>query len=93
MIGGQYTYAEVPFFDWIKEAFDLTSNNYDKVGELAQGFIPAMIVREILIRKKVILIRKWLNFIIVSIGMAINVSYEFIEWFVAEKQENQKNIF
>ena len=48
-----------------------------------------MIVREILIRKKVILIRKWLNFIIVSIGMSISVSYEFIEWFVAEKQENQ----
>lgn len=85
MIGGHYTYAEVPFFDWVKEALDLTRNNYDKVGHFAQGFIPAMIAREILIRKKVVVIRKWLNFIIVSICMAISVTYEFIEWFVAEQ--------
>ena len=84
MVGGHYTYAEVPLFDWIKDAFDLSRNNYDKVGHFAQGFVPAMIAREILLRKNVVNGRKWLNVFIVSMSMAISVSYEFIEWFVAE---------
>jgi len=84
MIGGHYAYAEVPLFDWIKDTFDLSRNNYDKVGHFAQGFIPAMIIRELFIRKGVVQIKSWFNFIIVSICMAISVSYEFIEWFVAE---------
>ncbi|MGB5555268.1 MAG: DUF2238 domain-containing protein [Flavobacteriaceae bacterium] len=84
MVGGHYTYAEVPFFDWIKEVFDMTRNNYDKVGHLAQGFVPAMIARELMIRKQVVHKRSWLNFIIVCICMAISVAYEFIEWGVAE---------
>ena len=84
MVGGHYTYAEVPLFNWIMDAFDLTRNNYDKVGHFAQGFIPAMITREILLRNKVVNGRKWLNVFIVSISMAISVAYEFIEWFVAE---------
>jgi putative membrane protein len=54
MVGGHYTYAEVPFFDWIKDVFELERNNYDKLGHLAQGFIPAIIAREILIRKSVV---------------------------------------
>ncbi len=54
MIGGHYTYAQVPFFDYIKEIFELERNNYDKVGHFAQGFIPAMIAREIIIRKNII---------------------------------------
>lgn len=83
MVGGHYTYAEVPFFDWIREVFNLSRNNYDKVGHLAQGFVPAMIAREILIRNQVVNSRKWLNVFIVSICMAISVAYEFIEWFVA----------
>jgi len=69
---------------WIKDAFDLSRNNYDKVGHLAQGFVPAMITRELFIRKNVVVNRKWLSFIVVSICMAISVLYEFIEWFVAE---------
>ncbi len=84
MVGGHYTYAEVPLFDWIKEALDQSRNNYDKIGHFAQGFIPAIIAREILIRKQVVNNLRWLNFIVVSICMAISVSYEFIEWFVAE---------
>ncbi|KAA3610752.1 MAG: DUF2238 domain-containing protein [Calditrichaeota bacterium] len=84
MVGGHYTYAEVPLFDWIREAFDQSRNNYDKVGHFAQGFIPAMIAREILVRKSVVNGRKWLNAIIVSMCLAISASYEFIEWFVAE---------
>lgn len=83
MIGGHYTYAEVPAFDWLRDTFDMARNNYDKVGHFAQGFIPAMIAREILIRKQVVNKRSWLNVIIVCMAMAISVSYEFIEWFVA----------
>ena len=83
MVGGHYTYAEVPLFNWIKEVFDLSRNNYDKVGHLAQGFVPAMITREILVRMQVVNSRKWLNVFVVSICMSISVAYEFIEWLVA----------
>lgn len=83
IIGGHYTYAEVPLFDWIQEIFNQTRNNYDKVGHFAQGFVPAMIARELLIRKKVVNSNSWLNFIVVCIAMAISVTYEFIEWGVS----------
>lgn len=82
-IGGHYTYAEVPFFDWIKEAFNQSRNNYDKLGHFAQGFVPAMIVRELFIRKKVIANKSYFNFIIVSICLAISAAYEWIEWGVS----------
>ena len=82
-IGGHYTYAEVPFFDYIKELFHQSRNNYDKVGHFAQGFIPAMIIRELFIRKKVIANQSFFNFIIVSICLAISAAYEWIEWFVS----------
>lgn len=83
MVGGHYTYAEVPLFDWIKELFHQSRNNYDKVGHFAQGFIPAMIAREIFIRNKIIQGRGWLNFLTVTVCMSISVIYEFIEWAVA----------
>jgi len=83
IIGGHYTYAEVPLFDWIQQTFNQTRNNYDKVGHFAQGFVPAMIARELLIRKQVINSKGWLNFIVVCIAMAISVTYEFIEWAVS----------
>ncbi|WP_456438822.1 DUF2238 domain-containing protein [Psychroserpens sp.] len=79
IIGGHYTYAEVPLFDWIQDAFNQTRNNYDKVGHFAQGFVPAMITRELLLRENVINSNGWLNFIVVCIAMAISVTYEFIE--------------
>lgn len=82
-IGGHYTYAEVPFFDYIKEVFHQSRNNYDKVGHFAQGLVPAMIIRELFIRKKVISNQSFFNFIIVSICLAISAAYEFIEWFVS----------
>lgn len=84
MIGGHYTYAKVPFFDWVKDFFDLSRNNYDKVGHLAQGFIPAIITREIFIRKAVIRIKGWFNFIVVCVCLALSAFYELIEWWVAE---------
>lgn len=84
MVGGHYTYAEVPLFDWIKEAFDQNRNNYDKVGHFAQGFIPAILAREILIRKHMIQGTKiWLNYIILSLILAFSAFYELIEWWVA----------
>jgi len=85
MVGGHYTYAEVPLFDWIKEVLDQSRNNYDKVGHFAQGFIPAILAREILLRKEIVSGSKiWLNYIIVSIILAFSAFYELIEWWVAE---------
>ncbi len=83
MIGGHYTYAKVPLFDWINTLFDLGRNNYDKVGHLAQGFIPAIIAREIFIRKKVVNGAVWMNFLIVCFCLAFSAFYELIEWWVA----------
>ena len=82
-IGGHYTYAEVPLFDWIKETFHQSRNNYDKVGHFMQGFVPAMIIRELFIRKQVIANLAFFNFIIVSICLAISAAYEWIEWGVS----------
>ena len=83
MIGGHYTYAEVPLFNWLRDVFHMSRNNYDKVGHFAQGFIPAIIIREILIRKSVVKNGKWLFFIVVCICLALSAAYEFIEWWVA----------
>ena len=84
MVGGHYTYAEVPLFDWIKEVLDQSRNNYDKVGHLAQGFIPAILAREILLRNEIVQGSKiWLNYIILSIILAFSAFYELIEWWVA----------
>jgi len=83
MIGGRYTYALVPWFDWLKETFELSRNHYDKVGHFAQGFVPALIVREILVRKSPLKGSRWLFFIVVSICLAFSAFYELIEWWVA----------
>ena len=83
MVGGHYTYAEVPLFDWIKDYFGMARNNYDKIGHLAQGFIPAIIAREILIRKSVIQKSGWLSFSIICFCLALSAFYEIIEWWVA----------
>lgn len=83
IIGGHYTYAEVPLFNWIRDTFELSRNHYDKVGHFAQGFIPAVIIREILIRKSPVKQGKWLFFIVVSVCLALSAFYEFIEWWVA----------
>ena len=83
MIGGRYTYAMVPLFNWIKDSFELSRNHYDKVGHFAQGFIPALVIREILIRKSPLGGSKWLFFVVVSICLALSALYELIEWWVA----------
>lgn len=83
MIGGHYTYAEVPFFDTLQQSFDWSRNNYDKVGHFAQGLVPALLAREILIRKNIVNGQGWVNFFSVSIALAFSAFYELIEWWVA----------
>ena len=83
MVGGHYTYAEVPLFDTLKEWMGSERNNYDKVGHFAQGFVPAILAREILIRNHVVNGRTWLFVMIVSICLAFSAFYELIEWWVA----------
>jgi len=83
MVGGHYTYAEVPLFDWLQDVFGQARNNYDKLGHFAQGFIPAMLSREILLRKDVINGRAWLNFLVVCCCLALSAFYELVEWAVA----------
>ena len=82
-IGGHYTYAEVPLFDWIRDQFHLQRNNYDKVGHFAQGFVPAMIARELLIRLRVVNGAAWRNLFILSFVLAFSAFYELVEWWVA----------
>jgi putative membrane protein len=82
-IGGHYTYAEVPLFNWIKEVFDQSRNNYDKLGHFFQGFVPAFITRELFIRKKIVKPGMWLSFMTVCVCVTISALYEFLEWFVA----------
>jgi putative membrane protein len=93
MVGGHYTYAEVPVGEWVREWSGGTRNNYDKLGHLAQGFIPAIVIREILIRNSVVAVRAWLSFIIVSICLAISAFYELIEWWVALMSEEAADSF
>jgi putative membrane protein len=82
-IGGHYTYAEVPAFDWLRDTFHQTRNNYDKVGHFMQGFGPALIAREVYLRRKVVQGSGWLAFLAVCTCMAISALYELIEWAVA----------
>ncbi len=83
MVGGHYTYAEVPIGDWFRELFDGTRNNYDKLGHFAQGFVPAIVAREIVIRLSVFNSKAWMNFFIVAMCLGISAFYELIEWWVA----------
>lgn len=83
MVGGHYTYAEVPLFDSLSDVFGFTRNNYDKLGHLAQGFVPAMITREIILRKNVVNGAGWQNFFIVCFCLALSAFYELLEWWVA----------
>ncbi len=83
MVGGHYTYAEVPAFDSLSEWAGWERNNYDKVGHFAQGFIPAMLAREILIRCQAVKAGRWLNTFVISFCLAFSAFYELIEWWVA----------
>lgn len=80
MVGGHYTYAEVPLFE---NLFNSERNNYDKVGHFFQSFVPALLAREILLRKNIVNGGGWLNLFIISICLAFSAFYELIEWWVA----------
>ena len=83
MVGGHYTYAEMPLFNWLRDTFSLARNYYDRLGHVAQGFVPAMITREILLRNNVVNGRGWLFLIVCCVALAISACYEFFEWWVA----------
>jgi putative membrane protein len=83
MVGGLYTYAEVPLGDWVRDWSGGTRNNYDKLGHFAQGFVPAIIAREILIRLEVVRSTAWLPAIIIAFCLSISAFYELLEWWVA----------
>jgi putative membrane protein len=83
IVGGHYTYAEVPLFDYLKPVFGWERNNYDKLGHFMQGFVPAILAREILIRKAVVASTAWRNLFIISICLAFSAFYEMLEWAVA----------
>ncbi|MFW2373804.1 MAG: DUF2238 domain-containing protein [Gammaproteobacteria bacterium] len=83
MVGGHYTYAEVPFFDGFPEFLDAERNNYDKLGHIAQGFVPVMIAREIAIRHNIFNSHAWRDFFMVCFVLALSALYELIEWWVA----------
>jgi putative membrane protein len=80
LVGGHYTYAQVPLFDWIRDSFHLARNHYDRVGHFMQGFVPAMISREVMLRRGVLKRGPWLSFIVICICLAISAFYELIEW-------------
>jgi putative membrane protein len=83
MVGGHYTYAEVPLFNWLRDALDLSRNHYDRVGHFAQGFVPAIVAREVLLRTSPLTRGKWLFVLVVSVCLAISAAYELIEWSAA----------
>ena len=82
-VGAKYTYALVPLGDWVKDALHLARNHYDRLGHFAQGFVPAIIARELLLRLRVLAKRGWLPFLTVSICAAISLVYELLEWCAA----------
>lgn len=83
MVGGHYTYAEVPLFNHIRDLLHESRNNYDKVGHFAQGFVPAIVVREVLLRRSPLRRSAWLSFLTVSVCLAVSALYELFEWAVA----------
>lgn len=83
MLGGHYTYAKVPLGFWIENAFHFSRNHYDRIGHFAQGFIPAIIAREILIRRSPLRPGKWLFFVVTCICLSLSACYEFVEWLAA----------
>ncbi|PVV09967.1 MAG: hypothetical protein B6D72_13500 [gamma proteobacterium symbiont of Ctena orbiculata] len=93
IIGGYYTYAEVPLFNWLKESFELSRNHYDRVGHFAQGFVPAILAREILLRRSPLQQGHWLFFLCLCFCLAFSAFYELIEWWVALLSEQAAEAF
>ena len=93
MVGGHYTYAQVPLGYWMQRAFALSRNHYDRIGHFAQGFVPAIISRELLIRHDVVRRRSWVPFLIVCFCLALSAFYELVEWWTAEASGSAAEAF
>lgn len=93
MLGGHYTYAEVPLGYWLKDAFGFVRNHYDRIGHFAQGFVPAMLTREILLRRSLLQPGKWLFFLVTCVCLSISACYEFVEWWTAVATGEAANAF
>jgi putative membrane protein len=83
MVGGHYTYARVPFGFWMQDVFDFARNHYDRIGHLAQGFVPAILAREILLRRTPLVPGGWLFLLVLSVCLAFSALYEMLEWWTA----------
>jgi putative membrane protein len=83
IVGGHYTYAEMPLFNWLRDTFDMDRNYYDRVGHFMQGIAPAIVAREILLRKTPLNNDGWLFVIVCSVTLAFSAAYEFVEWWIA----------
>ena len=83
ILGGYYTYARVPVGFWVQDLFDLGRNHYDRLGHLVQGFVPALVAREILLRRSPLVPGKWLFFLVTCVTLAISATYELVEWATA----------
>lgn len=83
MLGGHYTYAKVPLGFWVQDAFHLARNHYDRLGHFAQGFVPAIVAREILLRRSPLGPGKWLFFLVACVCLSVSACYEFVEWAAA----------
>lgn len=83
LLGGHWTYAEMPLFNWLRDEYGLARNYYDRVGHLFQGLVPAMIAREIFIRTGAVVGSRWRFFLVCCVALAISATYEFVEWWVA----------
>jgi putative membrane protein len=82
-VGGHYTYARVPLFDWLRDLFEWHRNHFDRLGHFAQGFVPAIIAREVFVRLQILNRKRWMPFLVVCICLAISAVYELIEWSTA----------
>ena len=80
ILGGHYTYAEVPLGFWVRDALGLARNHYDRLGHLAQGFVPALVAREVLLRTSPLRQGRWLFVLVTAVALAISALYEFVEW-------------
>jgi len=93
LVGGHYTYAEVPWFNWLRDTYELSRNYYDRLGHFAQGFVPAMVAREVLLKKSPLVPGRWLFFIVSCICLSVSAVYEFIEWWVAAYEGGAADAF
>jgi putative membrane protein len=93
VVGGHYTYAQVPLGEWARGWFGWTRNNYDKLGHFTQGLVPAILTREILLRTSPLRGSRWLSFLVACVCLAFSAFYELIEWFTALTSGGAANDF